>query len=125
MLKAMMEREDGIAVLEPDHALSAEDFAQAAALIDPYIEEHGYLNGLIIHVDSFPGWASFASLLTHLRFVREHHRKIRRVALVTDSTVMNAAETIGSHLVAAEVRTFGFDELSAARQWILDQDQAG
>lgn len=124
MLKTTLDHDNGIALLEPDQALTRDDFERAAALIDPYIEEHGVLNGLIIHVASFPGWASFASLLTHLRFVRDHHRKVRRVALVTDSGVMNAAETIGSHLVAAEIRTFGFDELSAARQWIVETPAA-
>lgn len=122
MLNVKLDREEGIAVLEPEGALTEDDFAYAVGVIDPYIEDVGPLKGLIIHVGSFPGWASFASMLTHLKFVREHHRKVRRVALVTDSPIVNAAETIGSHLVEAEVRKFAFDEFHRAQQWILDRE---
>lgn len=124
MLNVKLDRDEGIAVLEPEGALTEEDFAYAVGVIDPHIQEIGPLEGIIIHVDSFPGWASFASLVHHLKFVREHHRKVRRVALVTDSAIVNAAETIGSHLVEAEVRKFPFDQEEQARQWILGRETA-
>ncbi|WP_111497217.1 MULTISPECIES: STAS/SEC14 domain-containing protein [Marinobacter] len=124
MLKVKLEREAGIAVLEPEGALTPEDFQYAAQVIDPYIEENGPLPGLLVHVRSFPGWASLASMLSHLRFVRDHHRQVRRVALVTDSGVLNAAETLGSHFLAAEIRTFGYDEMEQARAWLLAADRA-
>ncbi|WP_203142011.1 SpoIIAA family protein [Marinobacter mangrovi] len=124
MLKVTLDRDDGIATLEPDRAITREDVQRAAHVIDPYIEEHGDLNGLLIQVASFPGWASFASLLHHLRFVRDHHRHIRRVALVTDSGVVNAAETLGSHLVAAQVKTFPAAAVGEARQWLQNTDEA-
>lgn len=124
MLNVKLDREEGIVVLEPEGALTEEDFAYAVGVIDPHIEQIGPLKGIIVHVGSFPGWASFASLLNHLKFVREHHRKVRRVALVTDSAIVNAAETIGSHLVEAEVRKFPFDQLERARRWILGRESA-
>ena len=46
------------------------------------------------------------------------------MALVTDSPIVNAAETIGCHLVAAEVRTFPFDQQEEARHWILGHETA-
>ncbi|WP_148861064.1 SpoIIAA family protein [Marinobacter fonticola] len=119
MLNVKLDREEGIAILEPEGTLTEDDFASAVGVIDPHIERIGPLQGIIIHVGTFPGWASFASMLTHLKFVREHHRQVRKVALVTDSAVVNAAETIGSHMVEAEVRTYPFDQLEQARQWIL------
>jgi len=51
----------GIAVLQPDGELSTEDFQSARKIIDPYIESAGKLKGIIIHVQSFPGWDSFAA----------------------------------------------------------------
>ncbi|TBW51253.1 STAS/SEC14 domain-containing protein [Marinobacter halodurans] len=122
MLKVTLDRDGGIAILEPDRALTREDFQYAANVIDPYIEAHDALKGLLVHVDTFPGWASFASMLHHLRFIRDHHRHIRRVALVTDSGVVNAAETLGSHLVAAAIRTFPADAMGEARRWLLAPD---
>lgn len=122
MLNVQLITKVGIAILESDGALTVDDFEAVAEKIDPYIEERGKLNGLIIRSESFVGWDSFAALTTHLRFVRKHHQKIARVALVTDSPVGKLAEVITGHFINAEVRDFGYEELEQARSWILEKD---
>jgi hypothetical protein len=119
MLNVTVNREDGIVILEPDSALTQKDFESAAAVIDPYIEMAGALNGVIIHTKVFPGWDSFAALLTHLKFVQDHHKRVSHVAFVTDSSLGNLAEVVGSHFVQAEVKHFNFGELQQARLWVL------
>ncbi len=119
MLKTTLDEKNDIAILEPQGALSKADFINAAEIIDPFIEQHDKLNGVIIYTPSFPGWDSFAALVTHLKFIREHQRKITRLAFVTDSAIGSFVEKIGSHFVAAEVKTFPFNELDQAKQWIL------
>jgi len=74
------------------------DFKSAAKIIGPWIEKNRGLNGLIIHVEHFPGWDSFSALSSHLKFVKEHHKNISRVAFSTDSVIGNFAESIGSTL---------------------------
>ena len=118
MLKVELDRAGGIALLEPGGELSARDFVLAAEAIDPYIEQHGRLNGVIIHTKRFPGWDSFSALLGHLRFIREHHARIARVALVTDSRIGNFAQRVARHFVAAEVETFPYNEFASARNWV-------
>ncbi|WP_372862857.1 STAS/SEC14 domain-containing protein [Spongiibacter sp.] len=119
MLNVNIDEEKGIVTLEPDGKLSEDDFVSAAKIVDPYIETHGGLRGLIIYARSFPGWASFAALIAHLRFVKDHHRKVSRVALVTDSLIGEVVEHLGSHFVNAEVRHFDYDEVQPATHWIL------
>ncbi len=106
------------AILKPDGALDKQDFEAAARQIDPVITEHGGLDGLIIYVEKFPGWDSFAALTAHIKFVKEHHRKIRHLAFVTDSKIGGIAESLGSHFVAAEIKRFPFAELDQAKAWI-------
>ena len=118
MLKVNLSEAEGIAILEPDGELSESDFKTAAETIDPYIEKVGQLSGLIIHVRSFPGWDSFASFITHMKFVKQHHKKVSRIAFVTDSPIGRIAEDIASHFVNAEIRSFSFDELEASKKWI-------
>lgn len=120
MLSLIIDEVNGIAILEPDGPLSKHDFESAAKIIDPYIEKTGQLHGLIIHTKSFPGWDSFAALFSHLRFVKEHHRKIYRVAISTDSVVGNFAEAVACHFVNAEIKLFSFHELEEARDWVGD-----
>ena len=62
MLQHELLRDRGILILKPDGALRAEDFTALAAAVDPYIEQNGKLNGLMIEAPSFPGWENFAAL---------------------------------------------------------------
>jgi hypothetical protein len=117
MLSVKIDEVHGIALLEPDGALSQSDFESAAKIIDPYIEKSGRLHGLIIHTKSFPGWDSFAALSSHLRFVKDHHKKISRVAFSTDSMVGNFAEAVASHFVNAEIKVFAYQDFEEARNW--------
>lgn len=118
MIHHELMRDRGILTLEPKGPLQAADFGDLAAVVDPYIEQHGGLNGLLILAPSFPGWDDFAALLSHLRFVRDHHRKIRRIAVVSDSAFLAVAPKIASHFVSAEVRTFDAADRAAALGWL-------
>ncbi len=119
MLHVKLDETKGIAILEPNGALSENDFKSAAKSIDSYIEKSGKLSGIIIQVKSFPGWDSFSALITHLKFIKEHHKKVSHVAFVTDSPLGGFAEHVGSHFVNAEVRSFTFNELENSIQWII------
>ena len=118
MLKVDFIKSKGIAILEPNGELSSVDFEKAAKTIDPYIEKFGKLNGLIIHTRSFPGWDSFGSFITHMKFVKEHHTKVARIAFVTDSPIGSIAEKITDHFIKAEIKHFSFDEIEASKHWI-------
>jgi len=119
MLSVNIHEEDGIVVLEPHGALTENDFIAAATIVDPFIERQGKLNGVMIHAKDFPGWDSFTAMLTHLRFVRDHHTKVARVAMVTDSMLGDLAEVLTGHFVQAEVKHFKFNEFKQARLWLL------
>ena len=123
MLKVELNEATGIAILKPDGALSEKDFIYASCVIDPYIEKAGKLNGLIISTRKFPGWESFGSLIKHFKFVKEHHKKLSHVAIVTDSVLGDFAEIIVTHFVSAEIKHFAFDELSKAQSWVLGDDK--
>lgn len=108
----------GVLTLHPQGPLSRADFAELAAVVDPQIEQHGDLTGLVIDAAHFPGWDGFGALITHLRFVRDHHRHVRRIAVVTDSHLGDLAERLASHFVAAEFRHFPAGRTAEAKAWI-------
>ena len=120
MLNVELDRIAGLAIVRPKGALSERDFETVANVIDPYLEDHGQLTGLIIHTKEFPGWESFGAMLKHFKFVKDHQRKIARVALVTDSKIGNLAELIGGHFISASVKHFPQDSFLDARSWVLD-----
>jgi len=118
MLTHELLKDDGILILRPQAALEAADFEALAKEVDPYIEAHGRLRGLLIEAPSFPGWQDFAALISHFRFVREHHRFIARVAAVSDSAFLAIAPRIASHFVSAEVRHFNASDREQALAWL-------
>jgi hypothetical protein len=122
MLNIELDEVNGIATLRPIGALSEKDFEFASSTIDPYIDNYGNLKGVIIITDSFPGWESLSSLLKHFKFVKEHHKKVSHVALVTDSVLGDFGEKIADHFVSADIKHFAFDELNKAQSWILNDE---
>jgi hypothetical protein len=111
-------RDDGILVVEPQGTLEVSDFEALTRAVDPFIEENGRLQGLLIQSESFPGWGDFGALLSHLTFIRDHHRDIDRVAAVTDSAFLSIAPRVASHFIQAEVRHFNFGDRESAIEWL-------
>ena len=120
MLKVNLDEVKAIAFLEPVGELSEKNFISAAKIIDPYLKKVGKLNGIIIHVKSFPAWDSFGALIGHLKFIEEHHKKVSRVAFVTDSSVGGFVKYVASHFIVAESKKFAFSEMDKAEKWILE-----
>ena len=107
-----------VLVVEPQAALEAADFERLVQAVDPFIESSGGLNGLMIYSDSFPGWDDFHALVSHIRFISNHHQTIRRVAFVTDSAVLTLLPRLASHFGAAEVRHFRHTDREVALDWL-------
>ncbi len=109
---------EGILVLKPDAHLSKEDFGRVGAAVDSYLSDHAMLHGVLIHTKGFPGWENFGGFTAHLHFVSEHHTKVKRVAVVTDSTFAGVVESLAKHFVSAEVRSFPFADDAKALAWL-------
>lgn len=109
--------EPGVVVVEVGSALRVQDFDALALTVDSWLETHADLAGVVVHAREFPGWENIAGLLRHVRFVRDHHRKVRRVALAADSRLADLAPHLANHFIQAEVRHFGYDELDEAVAW--------
>ena len=122
MIQIKLNEDTGIVTVTPSAPLNEQDFTLLANEVDPYIEKEGKLNGLIIQIESFPGWEDFAGLLSHLKFVREHHKKIQKVAAVTDGKIVSIMPQIVDHFVTAKVKYFPYESLDEAISWVQSED---
>ena len=114
----------GVLVLAPRGPLREEDFEACSADVDPWIAANGSLRGVVIHARHFPGWENLGGLLSHLRFVRDLHHKVRRVALVVDIALADLAPKVASHFIEAEVKHFPYDDIVDALAWVEKDDDA-
>jgi len=118
MLDYELHRAEGILILKPGGPLESTDFEKLVRDVDPYIGEKGKLNGLMIYVKSFPGWDNFAAFLSHMKFVKNHHQKVKKIAAVTGSGFLSIMPQVANHFIRAEVRHFDYDDKDAALNWL-------
>jgi hypothetical protein len=57
-------------------------------------------------------------LTAYLHFVRDQHRLIRRVAVVSDSGLLSRVPQLAGHFVAAEVRHFPRSAQAEVLDWL-------
>lgn len=122
MIEYTLDTTNATLYVRPSSSLEQSDFVQLAEAVDPYIEETGDLAGLIIDAPTFPGWESIGAMVAHICFVRDHHKQIKKIGLVTDSALVNVAEHMASHFVSAEIRHFSAGQLETATQWVINRD---
>jgi hypothetical protein len=114
--------ESGVVVAEITDPLRAQDFDALATTADAWLASHDTLAGVVLHARTFPGWENIGGLLRHVRFVRDHHRRVRRVALAADTRLADLAPRLAAHFVEAEVRRFDYDRLDDAIAWAAGTD---
>jgi len=118
MLNYDLRFDEGILVLKPEGPLEAADFTRIARQVDAYLGRKGMLRGVLVEAREFPGWQDFGALIAHLKFIKQHHRKIEKIAIVTDGGIATVMPRIAKHFVHAEIRPFALDEQSAAWSWL-------
>ena len=118
MIRHQLLKDEGILIVTPEGPLDSGDFEKLAREIDPYLEDKGRLKGLMIYTASFPGWNDFAALISHLKFVQSHHRRIAKLAAVTDSGILSVLPRVANHFVDAEVKHFDYRDKEKAMQWL-------
>jgi ribosomal protein L16/L10AE len=120
MIEYNLDSEHSILHVQPKCATENDDFVKLAKAVNPHIEATGGLAGLIIETPGFPGWRRLGAMVNQFRFVRDHHKRIKRIGVVTDSHMGDVAEHLTSHFVSAEIKHFPAGQIEAARQWIMN-----
>ena len=82
MIEYTLDTAHSILYVRPKSSLEEGDFVQLAKTVDPYIEKRGDLAGLIIETPTFPGWKSLGAIVTHFRFIRDHHKHIKKTRII-------------------------------------------
>jgi hypothetical protein len=60
-----------------------------------------------------------------LRFIHDHHRKIKRIALVADSKIASLAPHVAEHFIASELKAFDYADLDRGIEWAAEGRRQG
>jgi SpoIIAA-like len=107
----------GVIVVEMAEPLRALDFDALTLTADAWIAGHGELQGLVIHAKAFPGWENLGTLVRHMRFIRDHHKRVSKVAISAETWMSGFVPKLTEHFVRASVMSFGYRDLENAIQW--------
>ena len=121
MIEHTLDTAHSILYVRPKSRSSKATLRNSRKRSTPTLNETGDLAGLIIEAPTFPGWESLGAMAAHFRFVRDHHKHIKKIGVVTDSALGKVAEHLASHFVSAEIRHFPAGELEAAKQWVMNR----
>lgn len=110
--------DSGILIVQPSGPITSDDFSSIQDQVDPWLESGGKLKGILIDAPEFPGWKDFAGFRSHLRFVKDHHREIPRVAVVSDDEFLSALPKLARHFVKADFRRYDAGETTEAIRWL-------
>lgn len=125
MLKITEDAEHGCLVLEPEGRLTESDFDKLTETFNDKVNASDAIPNLVIHAKSFPGWADFGGLAGHVNFLRDHHKLIRKIALVSDARILDVAPQIAKHFVYADLRHFPGDGMEDALNWVAEPSAEG
>lgn len=117
MLQIAIDTRENIAVVTPEGRISADHIKDVASKLDAYINETDRVPNLVLHAKSVPFWADFDALKQHMKLIKDHHKLIRKVAIVSDTKLLWLARSIVDHFVAANVRRFNEDSIDDAIAW--------
>lgn len=123
MINYELLHDEGILILHPEGPLEEADFIAITSHVDTYLAGHEKLHGVLIHAKSFPGWKNFAAMLAHLKFLKEHLKKIEKIAVVADGALANIMPNIANHFVHAQVQHFDFEREDTAWGWLRQTDK--
>lgn len=116
-LDYFLDQSTGVLRIELSAPLTSEDFKELTHDVDSWLEREGALRAIVVHAAKFPGWENLGSMLSQLEFIRDHHQKIRRVALCVDGELPQILSSLVQHFVAAEFKYFPANSLDEAMNW--------
>lgn len=126
MIDVEIRRSENVIVARPEGRISAEDFRSFASTIDGYINEHDAVPRLVFRLDELPNWKDADAMLAHFHLVKDHHKVIPRVAVVSDSSLLALLRPLVDQFTGARVRRFPADALDDAINWAaMEEDHPG
>jgi len=108
---------DGVLKAVAPTKLQSGDFAELAREIEPIIRQKGQLR-LLIDASHLAGWKDLAALQEHAAFVKSHHVKVERIAVIAAHEWHRWLISAINVFLHPEVRAFENGQETEALRWL-------
>jgi len=99
--------------------MKSEDFKEFGEKADAVIKEYGDIR-VLIDASGFNGWDNLDAAEHHFSFVKKHHEKVERLAIVAGHTWQHWLAAMVRVFVHPEVKIFDKDQVEEARKWVKE-----
>jgi hypothetical protein len=126
MIDVEAKRSENVFILTPKGSISAEDIKTVASTIDVYINEHDAIPRLVFRLSQLPHWKDFEAMTAHFQLVKDHHKIIPKVAIVSDSSLLALVRVLVDQFTGARIRRFPEEAFDDAVNWAaMEGDHPG
>lgn len=125
MLKTEIDDKNNLFIVTPEGTVSEADFEGLGDVVNDYINRNDKAPGIVLDASGLPHWKNAGALFAHLKLVRDHHKLISKVALVSDSTTLSIMPVLVDLFLDAKVRHFPQANLEKAKAWAALVDPVG
>lgn len=106
-----------LAELTVTGTLKSEDFKGLAKKAEALIQEHGNVR-VLIDASGFDGWDNLAVAEEHFGFVKEHHEKVERLAIIAGHMWQHWLAALAHVFVHPKMKVFNKGQAEEAKAWI-------
>ncbi len=124
MKPIVITKDENVLTVQINQSLSKEMISTLRGEIDGFINEHDRVPNLVISCKTAPHWDSLGAFADHLDVVHDHHKLIKKVALVSGSAVFSVLPKLVDHFVGAKLRHFVEADLAKAVKWANEPGDA-
>jgi SpoIIAA-like len=110
---------DNVVRVTAPRKLKADDFLQIAPQVDSIISRYGKIK-LLIDATAFDGWENLTAFENHAGFVKNHQKKVDRIAVIIAHDWQRWLVGAIKVFVHPEVRAYDKGHENEARQWISE-----
>jgi hypothetical protein len=126
MIDIETKRSENVFILTPKGSISADDIKTVASTIDAYINEHDAIPRLVFRLSEFPHWKDFGAIAAHFELVKDHHKIIPKVAIVSDNNLLAIVRVLVDQFTGAQIRRFPEEAFADAVNWAaMESDHPG
>lgn len=126
MINVDIKERENVFIVSSDAEITAEAIVGLSKTLNDYINMHDRVPNLVFRAHTVPHWKNFDALKHHFQFVRNHHKLIKKIAVVSDSKLIWLVRPIVDHFTGAKVRRFPEKAFDDAVNWAeMEDDHPG
>lgn len=86
--------------------------------VDKMLRRYAHIKGVLIDASDFEGWEDFSAFIAHMAFIRDHHDKIGKVAIMNCHKYRDVLQYVTALVPDTKFHFYDKQQEEEAEQWL-------